>query len=112
MKYFDCKKISLLFFSSPYGEDAASASLNDLENQQDISPVAGNMGSPSHGYKIVIRFDCGDSYDWNTASLRSCKHSNFDDMCMHKIHYKTMILYLNYKNNVYKVENLNEKSGR
>lgn len=33
---------------SPYGEDAASASLNDLENQQDISPVAGNMGSPSH----------------------------------------------------------------
>ena len=51
-------------FSSPYGEDAASASLNDLENQQDISPVAGNMGSPSHGNKIVIRFDCGDSYDW------------------------------------------------
>ena len=24
----------------------------------------------------------------------------------------TMILYLNYKNNVYKIENLNKKSGR
>ena len=47
-----------------------------------------------------------------TASLRSCEYSNFDELCMHKIHYKTMILYLNYKNNVYKVENLNEKSGR
>ena len=49
---------------------------------------------------------------WSTASLRSCEYSNFDELCMHKIHYKTMILYLNYKNNVYKVENLNEKSGR
>ena len=47
-----------------------------------------------------------------TANLRSCEYSNFDELCMHKIHYKTMILYLNYKNNVYKVENLNEKSGR
>ena len=47
-----------------------------------------------------------------TASLRSCEYSNFDELCMHKIHYKTMILYLNYKNNVYKLENLNEKSGR
>lgn len=32
---------------SPYVEDAASASFNDLENQPDISPAAGNMGSPS-----------------------------------------------------------------
>ena len=39
-------------------------------------------------------------------------YSNFDELCMHKTHYKAMILYLNYKNDVYKIKNLNEKSGR
>ena len=47
-----------------------------------------------------------------TASLRSCEYSKNDELCINKIHYRTVILYLNYKNNVYKVENLNEKSGR
>ena len=31
---------------------------------------------------------------------------------MKKIHYLTMILYLNYKNNIYKVENENERDGK
>ena len=31
---------------------------------------------------------------------------------MKKIHYTTTILYLNYKNNVYKIENVNESAGR
>ena len=47
-----------------------------------------------------------------TASLRSCEYSKNDELCINKIHYRTMILYLNYKNNVYKVENVNGKNGR
>ena len=47
-----------------------------------------------------------------TASLRSCEYSKNDELCINKIHYRTMILYLNYKNNVYKEENVNEKNGR
>ena len=45
---FMAEKDILFFISSPYVEDAASASFNDLENQPDISPAAGNTGLPSH----------------------------------------------------------------
>ena len=47
-----------------------------------------------------------------TASLRSCEYSKNDELCMNKIQYKAIVLYWNYKNNVYKVENLKEKSSR
>lgn len=42
------RKTSASKIYSPYVEDAASASFNDLENQPDISPAAGNTGLPSH----------------------------------------------------------------
>ena len=57
-------------------------------------------------------YDNDDDIHIPTASLRSCEYSKNDELCINKIHYRTVILYLNYKNNVYKVENLNEKSGR
>ena len=58
MNYLDTlPRRNFLFFFSPYVEDAASASFNDLENQPDISPAAGNMGSPSKGFWNIIRFD-------------------------------------------------------
>ena len=57
MNYFDSLSRKNFLFFSPYVEDAASASFNDLENQPDISPAAGNMGSPSKGFWNIIRFD-------------------------------------------------------
>ena len=46
------------------------------------------------------------------SGLRSAEHSKNIKSFKNKIHYITMILYLNYKNNVYKVENVNEGGGR
>ena len=51
-------------------------------------------------------------YEIPTASLCSCEYLKINESCNDKIHYKTMILYLNYKNNVYKVENVNKRSSR
>ena len=41
------------------------------------------------------------------SRLHSTGHSKNNKSFKIKIHYITMILYLNYKNNVYKVENVN-----
>ena len=41
---------------------------------------------------------CTENIDLVTASLRSCGYSKNNELCMKKIHYTTMILYLNYMN--------------
>ena len=38
------------------------------------------------------------TYGQTTASLRSCEYSKNNKLCMIKIHYKPIILYLNYIN--------------
>ena len=45
------------------------------------------------------------------SGLRSAEHSKNNKSFKNKIHYITMILYLNYKNNVYKVENVKGEGG-
>ena len=48
----------------------------------------------------------------NYSGLCSVKRSKNNRSFKNKIHYVIMILYLNYKNNVHKVEIVNEGGGR
>ena len=55
----------------------------------------------------------GTSEGMAHSGLRSAEQSkNNKSFFKNKIHCVTIILYLNYKNNVYKVENVNGGGGR
>ena len=49
---------------------------------------------------------------WIHSGLHSAEHSKNNKSFKNKIYYITMILYLNYKSNIYKVENVNGGGGR